>query len=336
MAMNDDWDVDWDLEPITPARCSQLRWIDTGHVEWRSVPGFDDELRVSSEGMVQQYDIRGKVWWPPKWATVKRHGYPTVTHRQKIWRVHRLVALAFVGPQPTPGHTVDHIAKYDGDWERERSDNRACNLRWATRAEQTSNRTITTLRVDSHKREREPSLVAADEEFRCVEGIYVSQYGRALNQHDRPFTPTINKSLQYAMVGTKRRMLHRLVAVAFIGSAPSEKHTVDHIDRDRSNNAVSNLRWSTRREQQLNRTIPSRDNTLFNLKKPVELRAPSSTEWVRYPSLAEASRQLKLQYGIVFSHVSMGSALAKGVADGPNGYTIKLRQNAGWSIRRPQ
>ena len=123
-------------------------------VQWRSVPGFNDELRVSSEGMVQQYDVRGKAWWPPKWATVKRHGYPTITHRQTVRRVHQLVALAFVGPQPTPGHTVDHIAKYDGDWERERSDNRACNLRWATRAEQTSNRTITTLRVDSHKRER--------------------------------------------------------------------------------------------------------------------------------------------------------------------------------------
>lgn len=46
--------------------------------------------------------------------------------------------------------------------------------------------------------------------------------------------------------------VHRLVAECFIPN-PEGKETVDHIDHNRANNAVSNLRWATRREQALNR-----------------------------------------------------------------------------------
>lgn len=38
---------------------------------------------------------------------------------------------------------------------------------------------------------------------------------------------------------------HRLVALAFIGDAPSSGHQVNHIDGDRQNNHLSNLEWVT-------------------------------------------------------------------------------------------
>ncbi len=41
-------------------------------------------------------------------------------------------------------------------------------------------------------------------------------------------------------------LIHRIVAFAFLGSPPSDKHVVDHIDGDRRNNRVENLRWVTR------------------------------------------------------------------------------------------
>jgi hypothetical protein len=82
---------------------------------------------------------------------------------------------AFHGPRPSPELTGDHIAKYDGDKMRERSDNRACNLRWATdeqqrdnqgeRKEQRTGQPIRVRRADWQK-EREwveyPSACAAD------------------------------------------------------------------------------------------------------------------------------------------------------------------------------
>jgi hypothetical protein len=46
--------------------------------------------------------------------------------------------------------------------------------------------------------------------------------------------------------------LHRLVASTFI-SNPENKPTVDHIDRDKTNNNVTNLRWATSAEQSQNK-----------------------------------------------------------------------------------
>jgi hypothetical protein len=62
--------------------------------------------------------------------------------------------------------------------------------------------------------------------------------------------------------------VHKLMAQAFFGPAPSPSHTVDHITkydgdivRERSDNRIENLRWASKREQALNRNKqkPRRD-----------------------------------------------------------------------------
>lgn len=47
---------------------------------------------------------------------------------------------------------------------------------------------------------------------------------------------------------TRVAQLHRLVAVAFLGVAPSDEHEVHHKDGDPGNNHADNLAWVTRRE----------------------------------------------------------------------------------------
>ena len=63
---------------------------------------------------------------------MKRGSYLAVSlwenNKGKLWTVHKLVALAFLGPPPTPKHAVAH---YDGD----KTNNHFTNLRWATKAE---------------------------------------------------------------------------------------------------------------------------------------------------------------------------------------------------------
>lgn len=48
----------------------------------------------------------------------------------------------------------------------------------------------------------------------------------------------------------KRKLVHSLVAAAFIGKRPS-KHDVNHIDGDKTNNHVSNLEYCTRSENMI-------------------------------------------------------------------------------------
>lgn len=96
-----------------------------------------------------------------------------------------------------------------------------------------------------------PIVVIPGEEWRRVEetNYEVSNHGRFRRIGQRKLTSgSLNKD-GYIDVSINKRIyrLHRLVAQAFIPN-PQGKELVDHIDGNRTNNHVSNLRWVSAQE----------------------------------------------------------------------------------------
>lgn len=89
----------------------------------------------------------------------------------------------------------------------------------------------------------------------------ISSHGKVTNTTTgKIIKPTIRESGYHriAIIDTNGKRLtltvHKLVATLFIGPPPSNQHTIDHIDRDTTNNYYGNLRWATNEEQVINRS----------------------------------------------------------------------------------
>lgn len=91
-------------------------------------------------------------------------------------------------------------------------------------------------------------------------------------------------SMGYYRVHIKKKgyLVHRLVALAFHGSPPSDAHTtVDHIDEDKGNNCADNLMWATM-QMQVDRSC----------SKPVIAYTSDGVEVGRWPSASSAAREM--------------------------------------------
>ena len=78
----------------------------------------------------------------------------------------------------------------------------------------------------------------------------------------RVVSESVNKNTGYLQLnlnttsGRVNRLKHRLIAQQFIPN-PDNLSEVDHIDRNKLNNSLSNLRWVSRSDNLRNRTIKS-------------------------------------------------------------------------------
>lgn len=118
---------------------------------WRDIPGWEGLYQASSLGGIrsldrtiaavsrwgtpQIYSRGGKILKPKR----DKDGYLGCRlvngARNKHYKVHQLVCMAFYGPCPTPAHIVAH-----GDGVRDNC--REDNLRWATQKENHADRRI--------------------------------------------------------------------------------------------------------------------------------------------------------------------------------------------------
>jgi hypothetical protein len=101
--------------------------------EWRDIPGWEGTYQISNEGAVMR--LAGSPYCRTNriLSSIKSSaGYFYVNftnsseHRHK--HIHRLIALAFLEPQPTPKHEINHINGI-------KTDNRPENLEWVTRSQ---------------------------------------------------------------------------------------------------------------------------------------------------------------------------------------------------------
>lgn len=122
-------------------------------------------------------------------------------------------------------------------------------------------------------------------------GLWVSMDGEVFvpksGKNNEHFTYGSTNSYGYKRVvyKSKEYKVYRLVAECFIPN-PDNLPTIDHINRDRSDNRVENLRWSDRSLQCYNRVIPKNN---ANSKKVLQytLDGEFVKEW---PSTMECHR----------------------------------------------
>ena len=122
----------------------------------------------------------------------------------------------------------------------------------------------------------------------------VSSVGRVRNSKTgRVLKPSDNGSGYMQVVlakngSTKTFKVHRLVAETFIEN-PLGKRCVDHIDGNRRNNTIENLRWASDSENQMN-AIKKQSNA-SSTHKGVSLHK-ASNKWVAYVQIGNARKHL--------------------------------------------
>lgn len=91
-------------------------------------------------------------------------------------------------------------------------------------------------------------------------------------------------------------LLHRLLAIHFIPNTHGYSD-VDHIDRNRQNNQISNLRWCNRSQNLINRRVKNEDSRNIYYSKSrdryiVEVKREGKKTYIGSAKTLEEARQI--------------------------------------------
>ena len=167
-------------------------------------------------------------------------------NRNKVFLVHRLVALAFL-QNPGAGFIVHHV-------NHDRADARVVNLQWIDRRSNNLDRLSST----KEARPTEDIVDLVDEEWRQVKFEYPTNYDvYASNLGRIKFSSSVrvtrgSKTGAYLNVhvcgpnSSKCHLVHRLVASCFCANDNSDNKTiVNHLSGVTTDNRAANLQWVT-------------------------------------------------------------------------------------------
>ena len=109
------------------------------------------------------------------------------------------------------------------------------------------------------------------ETYKVIEGFMdysVSDHGNVKNNKTGRIIKLSVQTDGYIRIGLRlnkveyKKRVHTLVASAFILN-PDAKKCVDHINNDKTDNNIDNLRWATQNENSQNSGLSSRNKTGF-------------------------------------------------------------------------
>lgn len=106
-----------------------------------------------------------------------------------------------------------------------------------------------------------PELIKAGW-FKSIDGLYAKYTGEVAKVHEqddkfyvKELVPCLNAAGYLQVGGTERVWtVQQVVAYAFLGKCP-EGQEIDHIDRNKHNNNIENLRYVTHKENMANRNL---------------------------------------------------------------------------------
>lgn len=142
---------------------------------WKDIPGYEGKYQASTDGLIKSLSYLGSAGVEGILANCPNSkGYAQIILRKdnkpRSWRVHRLIALTFIGPSDL---TVNHK---NGN----KLDNRLENLEYLTNAENMRHAYVTGIRTNPHGEEHGGSKLKESEVRLIRKSPNIPGSGRAL------------------------------------------------------------------------------------------------------------------------------------------------------------